>query len=377
MKYIVPEVLGLAIKKTALSILVLGLCIFVFSGCARNQYHVQNLPGQYAAQPVPNLDALDLSGFAVQSTGHDTITWGDELRVNVNSGYGEMPEPVVVRVARDGSVAIPSVGRVYVADMEIEAAENVVAAESRRRQVYPNPFVSIQFARRRATQVTVTGAVEKPGTYPLQRGESSLMAAIIAAGGLSKDADVNIHIKRAGQLAGNSNIQPASVTIDPATGQVIPSTLPGENGAAGNIIQVNLLQPIGGKIPGKYALHEGDVITVPRRELPSIHVLGLVNKPGAVELTGDQDIHLLDAISAAGGVRSQVADKVLVLRRGKDPKDEPVRILASIQKSLDGNDNLRLAPGDTVIIRHTPATVVDEIFRSFIRMSIGSSIALW
>lgn len=377
MKYVVDEAARLALPKIIVArVLFLGLLTLFFSGCAQNQYHVQNLPAEYAAQPVPNLDSLNLSSFATQGTGHDTITWGDTLKVNVHSGYeSDPPEPVVVRVARDGSVAIPAVGRVYLAGMEIEAAESMVAAESRNRQVYPNPFVSIQFEQRRATQVTVVGAVEKPGIYPLQRGESSLMAAIVAAGGLCKDADENIQIKRAPAQGNLSNIQQASMVVDPATGQVIPSTIPSSTGGNGDIIQVNLLQPIDGDEPGKYALNEGDVITVPRRELPAIHVLGLVTKPGAVELVGDQDVHLLDAISAAGGVSTQVADRVLVIRRGEGA--EPVRIVASIQKALDGSDNLRLSPGDTVIIRNTPATVVDNIFRTFVRMSVGSSLALW
>lgn len=199
------------------------------------------------------------------------------------------------------------------------------------------------------------------------------MAAIIAAGGLSKDADENVQIKRADPLANRPNVQPVSVMIDPKTGQVIPVAPPQDSG----VVQVNLLQPFRGGTPGKYELSEGDVVTVPRRELPAVHVLGLVKKPGAVELTGDADLHLLDAISAAGGVKTHVADRVLVLRHGEEANQEPVRILASIQKALDGDENLRLAPGDTVIVRNTPATVLDEILRTFVRMSIGSSVALW
>ncbi|MGD9126115.1 MAG: SLBB domain-containing protein [Planctomycetia bacterium] len=374
MKYVAYETSGLAIKKIAIRILVLALLPLIFSGCAKNQYHVRNLPAQYVAQPVPDLDKLDLSSFATQSTSQDTIAWGDELRVHVHAGYEENPpDPVTVRVARDGTIAIPSVGRVYVAGLEIEAAENAIGMESRRRQVYPNPFVSVQFSKRRMNQVTVTGAVKKPGTYPLLRGESSLMAAIIAAGGLSKDANENVQIKRADPLANRSNVQPVSVMIDPKTGQVIPVTPPQDSG----VVQVNLLLPFRGGVPGKYELNEGDVVTVPRRELPAVHVLGLVKKPGAVELTGDADLHLLDAISAAGGVKTHVADRVLVLRHGEEANQEPVRILASIQKALDGDENLRLAPGDTVIVRNTPATVIDEVLRTFVRMSIGSSIALW
>ena len=368
----------LRVKKLSTSILTVFFVALALSGCAQNLYHVQDLPAQFAAEPVPNLDALNLSSFATQGTGHDTIAWGDELTVNIHSGYeSDPPDPVVVRVARDGSVAIPAVGRVFLAGMEIEQAENLIAAESRRRQVYPNPFVAVQFKTRRATQVTVVGAVEKPGTYSLQRGESSLMAAIVAAGGLSKDANENIQIKRAALQGTSSNIQQASMTVDPATGQVIPSTIPTEDGTENGIIQINLLEPNGGEVPGRYALNEGDVVTVPRRELPAIHVLGLVRTPGAVELNGDQDIHLLDAIAAAGGVSSKPADRVLVIRRGKNPDDEPARIAASIQKAIDGNDNLRLAPGDTVIVRSTPATVFDDVFRTFVRMSVGSSVTLW
>lgn len=385
MKFVISEALGLVAQKLSLAasknitkILFLGFIALAFSGCAQNQYHVNDLPAQYAAQPVPNLDSLNLSSFATQGTGHDTIAWGDELRINVNSGYEpNPPEPVVVRVARDGSVAIPSVGRVFVAGFEIETAESMIAMESRKRQIYPNPFVAIQFSKRRATQITVTGAVESPGTYSLQRGESSLMAAIIAAGGLSKDADAHIQVKRVNARGAISNVQQVGMTVDPATGRMIPAPLPHRSRVDKQVIQVNLLEPVNGQVPGKYALHEGDVITVPRRKLPAIHVLGLVKQPGLIELTGEHDIHVLEAISRAGGISSKPADRVLVLRRGETSGDEPVRIVVSIQKAMNGNDNLRLSPGDTIIVRNTPATVLDEVFRTFVRMTIGGSAALW
>ena len=109
------------------------------------------------------------------------------------------------------------------------------------------------------------------------------------------------------------------------------------------------------------------------RDKETIHVSGLVTAPGQFELPHDQDVHLLDAIAMAGGLRSPVADKVLIIRRLSNDV-EPVIIRASLmQAKKNGAENLRIATGDTVTVERTPATVVVDSFNQLFRMSIGLS----
>lgn len=81
---------------------------------------------------------------------------------------------------------------------------------------------------------------------------------------------------------------------------------------------------------------------------------------------------MLDSLAMAGGCSSPVAEKVLVIRHLPDHK-EPVRIAVSIQAAKSGQDNIALAPGDTVMVEQTPETVVVDIIKTFIHFSFGTS----
>jgi polysaccharide export outer membrane protein len=85
----------------------------------------------------------------------------------------------------------------------------------------------------------------------------------------------------------------------------------------------------------------------------------------------DQDIHLLDAIAMAGGMKSPVADKILIVRR-EDKQAQPIFIKASMSKAKkNGLENIRLAAGDTISIEQTPATAVVDAFNKLFRVSLG------
>ncbi|MBN1394208.1 MAG: hypothetical protein JW959_04235, partial [Pirellulales bacterium] len=121
-------------------------------------------------------------------------------------------------------------------------------------------------------------------------------------------------------------------------------------------------------------LCDGDVVHVPKRTLPPVHVIGLVQKPGEFPYPPDQELRVLDAISLAGGCSNPVAEKVLVIRHPPNAA-EPVRIQVDIQAAKNGRDNLLLAPGDTVSVEQTAATAVADVIRTFIRVSLGGSLS--
>jgi protein involved in polysaccharide export with SLBB domain len=84
----------------------------------------------------------------------------------------------------------------------------------------------------------------------------------------------------------------------------------------------------------------------------------------------------LDALALCGGCSSQVADKVVIVRR---PVDEgaPITIGVSIKKAIEGDENVLLAPGDTVVVRQTPETVVADILKSFIRFGVSGTVPMF
>ena len=96
-----------------------------------------------------------------------------------------------------------------------------------------------------------------------------------------------------------------------------------------------------------------------------------MNKPDQFKIPRNQDVHVLDAIAMAGGIKSPVADKVYVIRRLKD-MPEPAVIQVSIAKAKrDGNENLRLTSGDLVSVETTPMTHFVDTLTTFFRISAG------
>jgi polysaccharide export outer membrane protein len=349
--------------------------VTLVSGCASRVYRPTTLPAQFAASPAVDLDTLNLSGLAGTSNSNDMICWGDLLTVEIDAGLPSLPPRVSdVRVAKDGTTKIPLIGRVLVAGLEVERAEAAIATAARARDVYPNPFVSVRITQPRKNDITVVGAVASPGVYGLSRGSSSLMGALIKAGGLADTASGEIEIRHTDpRLAVSSPRQPATAADSAHPTQLVSHETPLV--PTDGVARVNLFDAAANGA-GNHPLQDGDVINVIQRELPPIHVLGLVTKPGEFEMTANRDVYLLDALALAGGCSSPVADRVTVRRRVSGEAGN-VTIVASIRKAMDGQDNVLLAPGDTVMVRQTPQTVVVDVFKSFIRLSLGSSVALF
>ena len=101
-----------------------------------------------------------------------------------------------VRVANDGTIVVPLIGRVAVAGYEMEQAEQILAGESIARGVFRNPNITVTMKQTRTNKITVVGAVNRPGTVELPRGSSSLLSAIVAVDGLSKEAGAEVEIRR-------------------------------------------------------------------------------------------------------------------------------------------------------------------------------------
>jgi polysaccharide biosynthesis/export protein len=90
-----------------------------------------------------------------------------------------------------------------------------------------------------------------------------------------------------------------------------------------------------------------------------VSVLGEVNKPGIYQLEGTR--HLLEAISAAGGVTNRAGNIVNITRR-----DNPDQVI-KVELRQDGQDpatNIAIFPGDTIVVAKAPLVyVVGEVQR--------------
>jgi polysaccharide export outer membrane protein len=101
----------------------------------------------------------------------------------------------------EGNIAVPLLGTVKLTGLTLEAAQEKIRAGLNRYVV--DPQVSVSLVGLRPVQVTVTGEVLRPGYYTLQPG-SQLSAALLAAGGVSSEADLRTVVVRRRSLVNNS-----------------------------------------------------------------------------------------------------------------------------------------------------------------------------
>ncbi len=166
------------------------------SGCANHVYQASKLPPELMAPVALDLGTIDLSNLAEQSVGTEVIQPGDVLEATVVTDYVKYTTTTTpARVADDGTIIVPLVGRVNVGGMEVERAEHTLNAESIARGVFRDPSITLTMKQCRTRNVTVVGAVNSPGAHALSRGSTSLMAALLAAGGLSKEAGTEVEIR--------------------------------------------------------------------------------------------------------------------------------------------------------------------------------------
>jgi polysaccharide export outer membrane protein len=317
-----------------------------------------------------NVQAVDLSRFATASVSSNVIERGDVLDVSIETGYAsEDMSSLLVRVGEDGLANVPLVGRIPLAGVDLAWAEQSIAAAAIQRNVFRNPTVTVVMKQKRVNKVTVVGAVESPGVYELPRSSSSLLAALVAAGGLGEEAGASVQIRRsivapAPQRSGPGGVTPAGFQ-QPAT-MVRPVSY-----------HVDLIEAAK-QDRMDHHVQDGDVVMVQRREPQSIDVLGLVSKPGRFELPTNKELTLLDALALAGGTSTQWADKVHITRRAAGESDPSVIVVSIREAKRFGKGNMRLGPDDVVSVESTPTTLITDSIRVVAPYSITAIIPfLW
>jgi len=135
--------------------------------------------------------ALSISGCANGSSAPTTLPTANTKTSNLGPGdtfevavYGEGDLSGKYRVAEDGSINFPLVGRIEIAGKGPGEVALVIQNALHDRQLLRDPHVSVFLLEQTSSQISVVGAVAKPGSFPLTR-EMTLVQAISAAGGLT------------------------------------------------------------------------------------------------------------------------------------------------------------------------------------------------
>jgi polysaccharide export outer membrane protein len=336
-----------------------ALLVAAVSGCATGRYLAAELPPEWQADPTENVRTLDLVKIATPTVQNDVIGPGDVIKVNISAGFdAEDNLEIVARVSPEGNVFIAELGHIQLDGFELVTAEAHIASLCRNKGLYKSPQVTVTMEQPQMNKVTVLGAVNKPKTYELRSGSSSLLDAITSAEGLAEDAGTQVEIRHPGFR--NSNSAPRIALAD---GQgVIQASRQTWEGTGPQTVRIDLVKATQGG--GGYYLPDGSIVNVERRDPLPVHVAGLVRKPGAYDFPLGTEMTLLDAVAEAGGTSNPLANKVYIIR-SKPGEEKPILIEASLRKAKHnlGLDNPPLAPGDYVSVEQTMSTALYEAVR--------------
>lgn len=338
---------------------LLFVAVCLGSGCSSTRNAVipaAELPFEYRAANQTFRRPLDLSFLASQSLNNDLVYPGDVLDITVVSGAEKAPpEALSYRVNPDGTLELPIIGQVPVAGLTMQAAEEQIRQFAISNRIYRDPTVSVLLAERQNDKVRVVGAVNEPGDYEIPRAGNDLLAAVIAAGGLSDEAGEAIEIRHRAQLPPGGVAQAGFEPTAPQS------------------VHVDLADVMSGQRQD-YSLYDGTVVMVKNHVPRTVYVHGLVKQDGEFDLPKDQPLRVTQAIALAGGREIEFADKVYV-SRFLDGRNEPIIFEVSLSEAKTSREaNPVLMPGDVVSVEETPTTFAVDFLRNFFRFGLTSAI---
>ncbi|MHC4878123.1 MAG: polysaccharide biosynthesis/export family protein [Planctomycetota bacterium] len=352
-------------KLTALLILAMSV-----TGCASfhdNHYMASSVPPILAATPISNPQVLNFAELTGTPSNNQVIGKLDVLEVNTLPSLNSREAfKYTVRVGEDGLANIQEAGGpVRLLGRTLAEAEAMITQLSIDRGLYRTPHITVTMKERKVNSIFVSGAVKQPGWKQIPAADCNLISAIFYAGGLAPDAGTSIDIQNV-------------MTRDELLNESIAATSPDGIAQTG---YSQLREPrrasvdlISATKEGRdaYYIADGGAVHVERRSPDAIYVDGLVKRSGRQTFPlDDEEFRLLEAISAAGGTSSQVADKVYVVRAAQG-LEKPAVIQASLKKARhDEAHNLMLSPGDFVSVEHTPATIAMEALQM---IRVGASL---
>jgi len=317
----------------------LGLAVFLWSVFLLT---LPQLRAQDAQDKPPSQDTQGIQN----STDNADITEGKTQENSdqrsggpIGSNYILGPEDVInievfnvpelsktVRVANDGMISLPLIGRVQAAGFTAEQLRKELA-DKWGENYLQDPQVTVFVSEFKAKPVSVIGAVEKPGLYPLT-GRRTLIEMLSMAGGFGK---------RTTSAAGRTVL----VTRKSGFGDLQP--VDGMHIRGPDQIEIDLNRLLYTRDQSlNIEIKPLDIISVSKAEV--VYVTGAVNKPGGFVLEDRPTMTVLQAVAMAQGLTFTAAKKsARIIRTNQDGSKREVPVdLSQILKGR-AQDTMLLA----------------------------------
>ncbi len=240
----------------------------------------------------------------------------------------------VVRIEKDGKIYLPLIGGIEAKGLTVEQLKDaLITAYS---LYIKHPFIDVEVKEYASRLVLLLGSVAKPGIYPIKGGTDLVTAIALAGGQLAQTEQSNlsnVYLIRKGH-----------------------STIVNVYDYLRNGNQYN--DPI---------LKNKDVIYVPSAEEQNIIVLGRVDKPVVIPVSGPP-ISIVKAITLAGGFKlGALKNDVKVIRGGLiHPDIYTVNVDGMLHgKQPSSKEGVELYAGDIVFVPKSALAswndILDEI----------------
>jgi polysaccharide biosynthesis/export protein len=281
------------------------------SGPAAAQLPVDTMPPPNPPAQAPQTQAPP------QSYGGYMVGIGDVLQVRVND---EDDVSGQYQVNASGNIQLPLLSKpVHAAGLSTFELSTKLADQLKAQQILKRPEVTVFILRSMSHNVTILGAVSRPGVYPLEKQNTTLLDAISASGGLLSTAGPTVTITHHATASGSDK----DPSTEPVTGT---ETVDVRKLMTGNDPKLNVpVQP-------------GDVVTV--SNAPIIYVVGAVTKPGAFTVEdGRNGITVLQALALVQGTDSTASLKHAMIVRQSDNGAKRQDIPLNLSNVMKGKTN--------------------------------------
>ncbi len=277
----------------------------------------------------------------------------DMLQVSI---WGPLSVSHLLPVTPEGTLIIPTVGEVRVADLKLSEAKKKVTEAVRKR--YTVGEITVTLLRPRSFVVTLRGVVLKQGQYlatPVDRVEKVLLQG-------ASVQPVRPTVTLPANVAMGSNPTKVDYVQPPKIAQIEEVY---DRASTRNILLIRRSgDSLRVDIPQFYAtgedrfnpfLLDGDVIVVPQRNLSQnfIFIQGVLNAPGRYEyVEGDS---LLMVLRIAQGLRTATVVKDVTISRLNERGEQSEQVTIDLHRILEGKQaDIPIHRGDRIVVNAVP-----------------------
>jgi polysaccharide export outer membrane protein len=356
--FIEGEMKGLLEYKPLSFTICLSLVLLLTSPPSRAQ-NAQDEPTSQTSQavqtPTTNTDLTAGNASANPDRSPGTLAdpnyiLGPEDVIGID--VFSVPElSITARIANDGMISLPLIGRVQAAGFTAEQFRQELA-DKWGENYLQDPQVTVFVREFVSRPVSVIGAVEKPGLYPLA-GRRTLVEMLSMAGGLGKKSSAPAgHTVYVTRKSGFGDLQPPEGMrlVAPDQVEIELKRLLYSHDEALNI-----------------GIKPSDVISVSKADV--IYVVGAVKQPGGFVMEDRDNITVMQAVAMAQGFFGSPAKSAArIIRRNQDGKRTEIPV--NVSKIFKGH-----AP-DVVLAANDILYIPDSSSKNAAKRAMDSGVGL-